>query len=62
MTGYPDFWVALGLAIVSTGDDEAVVEMRAPDWSISPFGVTTTVSAERLAMTGALAVLEIGTV
>ena len=38
MSGYPDFWVALGLTIVSTGDDEAVVEMRAPDWAISPFG------------------------
>ena len=38
MSGYPDFWVALGLTIVSTGDDEAVVEMRAPDWAVSPFG------------------------
>ena len=38
MSGYPDFWVALGLTIASTGDDEAVVEMRAPDWAISPFG------------------------
>ena len=38
MSGHPDFWVALGLTIVSTGDDEAVVEMRSPDWAISPFG------------------------
>jgi uncharacterized protein (TIGR00369 family) len=35
---FPDFWRALGLAIVSTGDDEAVVEMTAPDWAMSPFG------------------------
>jgi uncharacterized protein (TIGR00369 family) len=35
---YPDFWRALGLAIVSTGEDEAVVEMTAPDWAMSPFG------------------------
>jgi len=36
--GPPDFWRALGFAIVSTGDDEAVVEMTAPDWAMSPFG------------------------
>ena len=35
---YPDFWRALGLVIVSTGDDAAVVEMTAPDWAMSPFG------------------------
>jgi uncharacterized protein (TIGR00369 family) len=35
---YPDFWVALGLTIVSTGVDEAVLEMTAPDWAMSPFG------------------------
>jgi len=35
---FPDFWRALGLTIVSTGDDEAVVEMTAPDWAMSPFG------------------------
>jgi uncharacterized protein (TIGR00369 family) len=36
--GAPDFWVALGLAIVSTADAEAVVEMTCPDWAMSPFG------------------------
>ena len=35
---FPDFWRALGLAIVSTGDDEAVLEMTCPDWVMSPFG------------------------
>jgi acyl-CoA thioesterase len=35
---FPDFWRALGLAIVSTGDDEVVVEATAPDWAMSPFG------------------------
>jgi uncharacterized protein (TIGR00369 family) len=35
---YPDFWRALGLVIVSTGDGEAIVEMAAPDWAMSPFG------------------------
>jgi uncharacterized protein (TIGR00369 family) len=43
----PDFWVALGLVIVSAGDDEAVVEMTAPDWAMSPFG---TVHGGALAM------------
>jgi uncharacterized protein (TIGR00369 family) len=33
-----DFWQALGIRIVSTGDDEAVVEMDAPEWTVSPFG------------------------
>jgi uncharacterized protein (TIGR00369 family) len=35
---FPDFWRALGLRIVSGTDDEAVVEMDAPDWLMSPFG------------------------
>ena len=35
---YPDFWQALGLTIVSSGDDEAVLEMQCPDWLMSPFG------------------------
>ena len=35
---FPDFWRALGLAIVSAGDDEAVLEMTCPDWVMSPFG------------------------
>jgi uncharacterized protein (TIGR00369 family) len=34
----PDFWRALGLGIVSTGEDSAVLEMRCPDWAMSPFG------------------------
>ena len=34
----PDFWQALGLAIVETGEGEAVVEMRCPPWTLSPFG------------------------
>ena len=35
---HPDFWRALGLAIVATGEEDAVVEMTSPDWAISPFG------------------------
>jgi uncharacterized protein (TIGR00369 family) len=34
----PDFWQALGLQIVAVGDDEATIEMAAPDWTVSPFG------------------------
>ena len=33
-----DFWQALGLRIVEAGEDEATVEMTAPDWMMSPFG------------------------
>jgi hypothetical protein len=33
-----------------------------PITTVAPFGVTTTVSAERLSIVGALTVLEIGTV
>lgn len=44
---FPDFWRALGLVIVSTGDEDAVVEMTAPDWAMSPFG---TVHGGALAM------------
>ena len=35
---FPDFWRALGLVIVSTADDAAVLEMTCPDWAMSPFG------------------------
>ena len=35
---HPDFWRALGLAIVATGEEDAVVQMTSPDWAISPFG------------------------
>jgi uncharacterized protein (TIGR00369 family) len=35
---YPDFWQALGLAIVETGAETAVLEMSCPDWAMSPFG------------------------
>jgi uncharacterized protein (TIGR00369 family) len=35
---FPDFWRALGLVIVSAGDDAAVLEMTSPDWAMSPFG------------------------
>jgi uncharacterized protein (TIGR00369 family) len=34
----PDFWQALGLTIVETGADTAVIEMACPDWAMSPFG------------------------
>jgi len=34
----PDFWRALGLAIVASSDGEAEVTMNAPDWAMSPFG------------------------
>lgn len=34
----PDFWQAMGLTIVDTGADTAVVEMACPDWAMSPFG------------------------
>jgi len=34
----PDFWRALGLTIVETGEDTAVLEMASPDWAMSPFG------------------------
>jgi uncharacterized protein (TIGR00369 family) len=35
---FPDFWRALGLVIVSTADESAVLEMTCPDWVMSPFG------------------------
>jgi uncharacterized protein (TIGR00369 family) len=34
----PDFWRALGLAIVASNDGETEVIMEAPDWAMSPFG------------------------
>ena len=34
----PDFWQALGLTILETDADGAVVEMEVPDWLMSPFG------------------------
>jgi uncharacterized protein (TIGR00369 family) len=44
---FPDFWRALGLKIVSVGDEDVVVEMAVPDWAMSPFG---TVHGGALAM------------
>jgi acyl-CoA thioesterase len=35
---FPDFWRAMGLVIVSSSDDDVVLDMTCPDWAMTPFG------------------------